>query len=1065
MVGFSSLDLHAQGLGAAIQGTVADSTGAVIPGASITVTNVETNLQRTAASNNAGLYIIPSLPPGKYRVQVAMTGFQTNIRENVDLVVGQELVLNTALQIGEITQQVTVTGEAPVVNTTTAQVSGLVGERQVKDLPLNGRSFDNLIALNPGAVNSTAIVGGASSSSGPGHYFAVAGRRPGENVFLLNGVEYPGGSGAVSSTPGGVSGQLLGIDAVREFNVIPNIDSAEYGHRAGGLITIVTTSGTNQFHGALFEFLRNSDLDARNFFDLGTIPPFKRNQFGGAAGGPIQKDKTFIFGNYEGFRQRLGLSSLAVVPDLQARQGLLPNAQGVYQPVPNFNPAIKPYLALWPEPNGQELLSNGLPTGTALAYTNPPNPVREDFGTARADRTFSDRDTLSGFYTVDDGESTVPGANPYSVQSITQRAQVISLNETHIFSPSVVNSFVAGLSRVNYHILLPVSIKPPGVEPYVAGGEIGQIKIGGGQSAGASLITFAGSGPGTGGDQVEVDNMFTYENQLRITRSIHSLTVGVWFERLQTNKFSQQAGQTVFADLVSFLQAKPDTLQVAPVSKLLPWRSWMGAWYVEDAMKLRPNLTVSVGLRHEFTNGWKDEHGQAGNYIAGPDGIVLTQPRVAATVFLKNNARWLFGPRAGIAWDPFGKGTTSIRAGFGIAYNLLDNINFCCTSTNPAYATYTFTNPPFPLQLIPGAPIPAGLRYQAGGNTGGIQADAQTPAVVNYRLEVERQVGAGMSLRVAYVGSHGYHELLRADANLAIPVICSAAQRNCPTGLPDGTKYFPAGSPRRNPAVSSLIQFYTSGVNDYNGLQIDLNRRFRSGLAFRANYTFSKSLDNASSLSNFQAIGTPPLVLDTYDRLRDYGLSAFDIRNRFSFASTYELPFGSGKALANGFAGAGDKLVSGWQVGAIFNLQGGFPFTPLLGTNRSRDGDSNAPDRPDMAPSRTLDGIYIRKPTQWVDPTAFVLPLAGTYGNVGRNVLIGPGLAELDLSLFKVTRISERWNLQFRAEFFNLFNRSNFGTPSPIMLTSSGAPASSAGVVTKTATTSRQIQFGMKLLW
>src|SRR5438128_5753960 len=388
--------LYAQRVGAAIQGTVHDPTGAVIPGAMITAIRTETNLRRTATSNETGLFSIPDLPPGKYRVQVSVPGFQTTVVENIELAVGQEFVLNAVLQVGALAEQVTVASEVPLVDTSTSQISGLVAERQVKDLPLNGRSFDNLISLNPVMVNSSAMKQNTSSSTGPGNYFSVAGRRPGENIFSWNGVEYPGGTNAISSTPGGVSGQLLGIEAVREFNIVPNMDAAEFGHRAGGNVTIVTQSGTNNFHGSAYEFLRNSALDARNFFDRKArpddprIPPFRRNQFGGSAGGPIQKDKTFIFGNYEGFRQMWYLSKVAIVPDQQARKGLLPDANGVYQPVPDFNPAVVPYFALWPQPNGPSLGGSA-----AYSYSTTPNPVREDFGIARLDRTFSDKDTFN----------------------------------------------------------------------------------------------------------------------------------------------------------------------------------------------------------------------------------------------------------------------------------------------------------------------------------------------------------------------------------------------------------------------------------------------------------------------------------------------------------------------------------------------------------------------------------------------------------------------------------------------------------------------------------------------
>jgi len=406
-----------------------------------------------------------------------------------------------------------------------------------------------------------------------------------------------------------------------------------------------------------------------------------------------------------------------------------------------------------------------------------------------------------------------------------------------------------------------------------------------------------------------------------------------------------------------------------------------------------------------------------------------------------------------------------VRAGFGIAYNLLDNIGWCCRTIHPDFSQYTLTNPPFPLQINPATGFPPGLNVVRGAGAGGIQTDPRTPTVINYRFEIEREVSPAMSLRIAYIGSRGYHYILRADSNTAVPAICSAAQGNCPAGLPDGTKYYPTPVRRRNPALGNIAKAYTSAVSRYNGFSLDVNRRFRGGWAFRTNYTYAKSMDNGSQLQSGQAANSPGAVLDTYDRGRDYGLSAFDVRNRFSFNSSYELPFGPGKALLSGATGAADKLVSGWQMNLIVGLQGGFPFTPQLGFNRSRDGNTSAPDRPDMAPGRTLRGIYRGSPDRWFDPTVFTLPPAGTYGNAGRNILSSPGLATFDLSLFKTTPLSERWKLQFRAEFFNLFNRANFSFPSLIVLTTTGAPASAAGLISATSTDSRQIQFGLKLSW
>ena len=352
---------------------------------------------------------------------------------------------------------------------------------------------------------------------------------------------------------------------MREFNVVPNLDAAEYGHRGGGQVGIVTPSGTNAFHGSLYEFLRNSALDARDFFDRKLsssdprIPPFRRNQFGGSAGGPIQRDKTFIFGNYEGFRQAWNLTKVSVVPDDQARPGRLPNSSGVYQPVQGFNPAVVPYFALWPSPQ-QEIFQNGLPTGTAYSYSTTPNPVREDFGIVRVDRTFSDKDTFNAAYTIDDGNNVGTGQNPFSLVTNIERSQVLSLGEVHVFSPNIVNNFTAGFSRVWFRYAYSVSISPPGAEPFVAGKPLGQINIGGTQ--GNTSVTPAGSGPNTGHDQLNIDNMFTYQDQVRITKGIHSIAFGAWLERLQSNDLSGSYGQVNFPTLLSFLQGKPSLFQV-----------------------------------------------------------------------------------------------------------------------------------------------------------------------------------------------------------------------------------------------------------------------------------------------------------------------------------------------------------------------------------------------------------------------------------------------------------------------------------------------------------------------
>jgi len=376
---------------ASISGRAEDITGAGIEGATITVTSLETGATRVVQTEPNGRFRALSLPVGPQEIKAEKNGFRSVVRRGVDLSIGQEAVVNLRMEIGELSQTVTVVAEAPQVNTTTAPVSGLVTARQIKDLPLNGRSFDNLITLNPSAINFTLKSAGTSTSNG--YTFSVAGRRPMDNIFLLNGIEYTGSS-QLAVTPGGVSGQLLGIDAVREFNVLAETYSAEYGKRAGAQVAVVTQSGTNAVHGSAFEFLRNNVLNSPNYFDRGSVPPLRRNQFGGALGGAIKKNKTFVFGNYEGFRQSLSATIVSNVPDDEARQGRLATAPGVYAPVANLDVRMLKYVQLWPRANGAQFALNGIPTGVAESFNNPNQRIREDFGTIRGDHNFSESDTL-----------------------------------------------------------------------------------------------------------------------------------------------------------------------------------------------------------------------------------------------------------------------------------------------------------------------------------------------------------------------------------------------------------------------------------------------------------------------------------------------------------------------------------------------------------------------------------------------------------------------------------------------------------------------------------------------
>ncbi len=1058
-----------------ISGKVEDASGATVSGVTITVRSIETGAVRKTTTDDNGDYTVVALPLGAQEVRAEKQGFKPAVRSGIDLQVGQQAVVNFNLQVGEFVQEVSVNEQTPIVNTTTQAVSGVVTESQVKDLPLNGRSYDNLIALNPGAINFSGMKS-ANTSTSDGNTFTVDGRRTSENIFLWNGIEYTGSS-QLGVSPGGASGELLGIDAVREFNVLTDTYGAEYGKRAGAQVIVVTQSGSNRLHGTIFEFLRNSFFDARNFFDLATVPPFRRNQFGGALGGPIRKNRAFVFANYEGFRQALAVSNVSVVPDNQARQGLLPNSSGVYQPVSNLNPSILQYMALWPVANGPELYANGVPSGTALAYNNPRQSIREDFGTVRNDYNLSSRDTLSDSYTIDNGTNLTPNADPLFASYETLIDQVAGIQETHVVSPRILNTFTAGFTRADFNFEPYQYQQFPPALSFVTGAPVGGIVIGGGVTTSSGSTTITSAGSNNAAESWNRRNLFTVTDGVQITEGIHQISAGVWFQRMQDNEdsASRQLGQATFTSFTTFLQGTASTFQVIPTANELGWRSLFGAWYVQDAIRLRPHLTVQLGLRDEFTTGWNEADGRAANFITS-NGVLQTAPVVGSSIFTQNNAKHLWSPRVALAWDPFGDGKTAIRSGFGIYYSLIDDLAFLVNSLPPYNAALTFSgalssflpivpNSPVAPACGPGVPTPC-TTYAPQG----VQPNAYTPAVAEWNFTIEREITPRTSLRVAYVGSHGYHGLLSVDPNSIPAEICANAS-GCNSGgvttgilpcgsapgpsvgcVPDGAQYIPTGK-RPNPYLSAGFFWYTEGNTSYNALQTDVIHRLSHGLQFRGNFTWSKDLDMNSALTGAQANNQAQMILNRNDLPLDWGPSALNIAAQGSISLSYDLPWSK----------SSNRLLSGWQLNAITTLLTGFPFTPQVGANRSGDGDTRNPDRPNVNTAFT-GPVIIGRPTEWYNPNAFSLPTPGTYGDLGRGVYTGPGLADLDLSLFKNTHVTERTTLQFRAEFFNILNHPNFGPPNATVF-SGTAISASAGLITTTTTTSRQIQLGLKLLF
>jgi hypothetical protein len=1046
---------------ASIKGIVADPSGAPVPAATVTAKNTETGAVRSAATDEAGRYQVVWLAVGQYEVRVVKAGFQDAVRSGIRLVVGQEAIVDLKLQVSAVNAEVRVIGDAPVVNTSTRDISGLVAEQQVKDLPLNGRSYDLLLPLNPGIVNFTSEKTGGTgiSNSTTGNNFAVSGNRPQQNLFLLNGVEFTGAA-ENNMQPGGTSGMLLGVDAVREFNVQRDSYGAEFGKRPGGQVVIVTQSGANQLHGTAFEFLRNNALDASNFFDQGDAPPFRRNQFGASMGGPIQKDKTFLFGNYEGFRQSLHQTSATFVPDAASRAAAVASVQ--------------PLLNLWPTPPA------GAPdfSGIAEVFGSPLQTIREDFGTARVDHIFSQRDTLAGIYTIDDGRDfTATPLDPFSSDAMTLREQVLTLEETHVFSPALVNSARFGFSRAGYFFTgEPTRGTPAASVPgFLIGHPVGAVVVGG-SAASNPQAQLGLAGSNNGSNLTIARNLYTFEDHVALTRGRHQLEFGGWFQRFQSNETIalSQFGQATFTSLQTFLQGTISSFLFDPSPTEMNWRSLLGAWYAQDTIRVSPKLTVTLGFRDEFTTGWNEAHSRAANYTF-TTGVISTQPQVGDSLFTVNNAKFLPQPRIGLAWSPFGARTV-IRAGFGMYNDLQDALGYRADQNAPFNPTFTTPLKVSQLPINPAGPFPAAAKLIPGG----VQPDMQTPTLISYSLRIQQQLSPNTSLTVGYVGNHGYHELIGIDANEPFPVICPASPcpANYPTSagfpagiagtpVPAGT-YFVPTTTKANPAIANTWTWFSEGDSSYNALQVDVNRRFSGGLTVRGVYTFAKVLDDGDSLNATTSGGGPALASNPFNLKSDRGLGTFDVRHVAVANATYALPLGHGKRFLDGLEGFGNAAVSGWTVNSIVTLQGGFPFSPQLSYNPSNNGDTRNPVRPFANPAFT-GPVILGSPNRWFNPAAFLAPTntaanGGFYGNVGRDTLIGPGLATWDFSVLKDTRIRERLNLEFRAEIFNLLNRANFNLPNAVVFTPSGV-SPTAGVITSTSTTSRQVQFGLKLLW
>jgi carboxypeptidase family protein len=1028
-----------QSVTGSILGRVTDTSGAVVSGATVQLQNVDTGFSRTEQTDSEGRYLARNLSLGTYSVTVQQPGFHTEVHSGIVLTVASEAVVNVELTVGSVQESVNVTAEAMAVETTNATLSSLVSQDQLRDLPLNGRSVDTLALLSPGVFANRSA--SANATVGLGLHLSVNGARQDWNLYLLDGTVM---NDALSGRDSG-AGVAMGVEGILEFRLLTHGFSAEYGRAAGGIVSAVTRSGTNEFHGSAYEFVRNNIFDARNFFNPGNLPAFRRNQFGATAGGRIIKDRFFFFANYEGLRTRQGITLISSVPDLNARKGLVPNAAGVLTQVP-LNPIVIPYLNLYPLPNG-----NNHGDGTADSIANFSQPTTEDYSMERIDFRLSDKDSSYGRYVYDPSSTEIASVVPTFVTSITGVDRFLILSETHIFSGSSLNEFRFAINRT-FPTQQSASTVP--VTPslsFVPGQIFGLISFSGAVAGSTALSSLGGRG-----HSIYAQNLFQESDTYTIARGAHSLKIGADLEREQIYALNGSAtnGNFQFSGLTSLLAGTPTTytqsVTIPPSSALRGWRRILFGSFIQDDIRLRPNLTVNLGLRYEFFTNPSEVNGKMSALINVTDASNTPGPPFISP---KLN----FAPRAGLAWDPTGSGKTSVRLGAGIYYNQLSGRSwFLSATTNSDFlTTYQVANPPFPNALAGNVTTPLQQNTQ-------VQYHSKEPTVYQWNLEVQRQLTPTLSLRVGYVGSHGVHLPAQAEMDTKLPIF-----------NPDGTvASFTATA--TNPRFASLATILTNALTEYNGLQAALQKTVSAGLTFQASYTYSKAMSNADSITTGQTSSGPPNYMNPYNPFQDYSLSAFDQRNTLVVNGAYQMPWH--RRLNGKVAKA---ALGGWAVNGIYSYGSGLPFDILSGFNNSRDGDTTNPDRPNLTPGFSNNPIHgvtagcqgipagqpLHTPFRWFDPCAFTLNAAGTFGNLGRNTVTGPGLSTLDFTLVKMTTLTEKTKLEFRAECFNLANHANFGLPSNSVFSSSRAYAGNAGAITTTSVHNRELQFGLKLLF
>ncbi len=1043
---------NAQTSRASLRGRVTNATGAEIPGAQIRLTHIDTNEMREAAATADGEFTLSQLPPGAYRLEVESTGYGKYAKQ-FELQVNQIQRLDVVLEVGPLPVEVVdVSDNLPPIKKDSAAQGTVIENRQVVGLPLDGRNFYELSLLVPGAV--PAAPGSAGSVRGD-FAFSVNGAREDSNNFLLDGV--------YNVDPKlNTFGVRPSVDAIREFEMLTSTYDASFGRNPGAQVNVVLKTGSNMFKGSVYEFFRNGALDARNFFAPGDepAPKYQRNQFGFSLGGPIRRDRLFFFVDYEGTRAREGITRITNVPTEAERAGdfsqsFLPAPVDPLSRLPfpgnrvpdiAINPIGRAIANLYPLPNRADPIQNFV--------SSPTQRDRNDTFDVRVDYLLTNNSSMIFRYSFGDRDlfepftgttfSLVPGYGA----TIPRRSQNLMLSETHIFSPVFMNDLRLAYNRVASAVIQEnagTSINRQVGLPELSNNP---------RDFGLSFISVTGFSPlGQEGNnpQSSVTNTYQVLDTATYARGTHMLNFGVDLRFVQQNAFRdvQSRGFLTFSNsagitnnaLADLLLGFPLLTGGARLDNAQHLRTNSYNFFINDSWRISPRFTLNAGLRYEYNSPPVDAEDRANVYDAATQSLVPVGtggvPRSGSEAD-KNN----FAPRVGFAWTLGDEGKTVVRAGYGIYYDQSALAPGEALYFNAPYFDFNLyfpLGPAFPLTV--NNPFPSFFPFPLPDSALAIQRDLRTAYMQHWSLSFQQELGGSRVLEVSYVGSKGTKLLAARDINQGIP---NAFQ------LP-----FPI---RPVPQFDDINILESRANSNYNSLQVRLQQRLDFGLSLLAAYTWSKSIDDASNF--FTSSGDPNFPQNSLDLSAERGLSNFDVRHRLSVSYNYDLPFGKGREYLND-EGWISTVLSGWQANGIVTLQTGRPFTVALvqeldrsGTGRSSLG-FGANDRPNIV---GIAPVSNPTPARWFNTAAFALQPLGTFGNAGRNILTGPGYQNVNASLVKNTWLTERYNLQFRAEVFNLFNHPNFNLPDNFF----GSPTFGRIL---SARDPRHIQFGMKLLF